>query len=81
MHHTKLTITNPGLPIVCGRLLKGLVELELDLSSLEGALRLQAYNPLIVHSHYQVGLGPVPNLPGGKSHTCTDHQNALHLTQ
>lgn len=76
--------TNPRLPVVGGRLFKGLVELELDFSSFEGALRLHAYNPLVVHGHYQIGLGPIPHLPGRKSHTCRvggqDHQDAWNTT-
>lgn len=62
--------TNPRLPVVCGRLVKRFVELESDLSGLECALRLHAHNPLIVHGHYQIGLGSIPHLPGCKSHTC-----------
>lgn len=62
--------TNPCLPVVGGRLLKRLVKLELDFSSFEGALRLHAYNPLVVHGHYQVGLGAIPHLPDCKTHTC-----------
>lgn len=63
--------TNPGLPVVCGGLLERLVELEFDFSCLECALRLQAYSPLLIHGHYQVGLGSIPHLPGCKSYTCT----------
>lgn len=73
--------TNPRLSVVGGRLFKRLVELELNFGSFEGALRLHAYNPLLVHGHYQIGFGPIPHLPGRKSHTCKaggqDHQNAL----
>lgn len=44
--------SNPGLPVVRGRLIKRFVEFELDFRGFEGALRLHAYSPLIVHGHY-----------------------------
>ena len=44
--------THRRLPVVCGRLLKGLVELELDLGGFEGALGLHAHGPLVVHAHH-----------------------------
>jgi len=74
-----------GLPIVRGGLIERLAELELDLGGLEGALRLQAHHPVILHAHDQIGLGPIPHLPGREAHTCTaggrDPQNAWHITQ
>lgn len=67
--------TDPRLPVVGGGLVEGLAELEADLGGFEGALGLHAHDPLLVHAHDQVGLGPVPHLAGGEAHTCGDAHN------
>lgn len=70
--------TNPCLPVVGGHLLKRLVEFELDFGVFEGALRLHANCPLIVHGDHQVGLGPITHLPGRESNTCRGGERPLN---
>lgn len=65
--------TDRRLPVVCGRLLERHVELEPYFSGFEGALRLEADDPVVFHGHYQIGLGPIPHLAGRKPHTCKTH--------
>lgn len=62
--------TNRGLPVVCSGLLERLVEFELDLSGLEGALRLHADVSLLIQAQDEVGFGSIPHLAGRESHTC-----------
>lgn len=62
--------TNPGLPVVGGRLFERLVEFELDFGVLEGALGLHAHGALVVHAEHQIGLGPIAHLSGCEPNTC-----------
>ena len=64
-----LALTDRRLPVVSRGLLKRLVQFEFNLGGLKGALGLHAYEPLVVHTHYKVGLGPVSYLTGGETHT------------
>ena len=64
------TATNPGLPVVGGRLVERLVEFELDFGVFEGALSLHAHGPLLVHAEHQIGLGPIAHLSGCEPNTC-----------
>lgn len=62
--------TNPRLPVVGGRLIEWLVEFELDFGVFEGALRLHAHSPLVVHAEHQIGFGSIAHLSGCEPNTC-----------
>lgn len=65
--------TNPRLPVVGGRLFEGLVQFEFDFGVFEGALRLHAHHPLVVHADHQIGFGPIAHLTGCEPNTCRDN--------